>query len=153
MENIINIKKLLNNQVKKGSFCRYDIILRYIFIERFYQSDKKKNFRYKYYSDLLKARNREYDTEKFIRLIQSFEQFGYKEEFPIVLGYDKIMKNGAHRVACSLWFKIFSIPYRINKGKKGRKVFTEKWMIKHGFDNAMPLLKKTKKILFEKFDL
>jgi len=152
MANTINIKTLLSNQVKNGKFCRYDIILRYLFIENYYKEGKPENFQFKPHTRLIKLRKREYSAQRFVELIKLFEELGYVEEFPIVLDKNGIIRNGGHRLACCLWFKIYNIPFRVNPKRKGKKIFDNKWMTDNGFKKHIPLLKKIKNILFEGFD-
>ena len=149
----ISIKKLLSKQFKKNNFCRYDIVLRYLFIEGFYKSGESSEFDYEPYDLMLKGRGRKYDPRDFMRIIKSFEKYGFNKEYPIVLDSEKIMRNGAHRVACCLWFNIDKIPFRINERKEGRLVFNTKWMSKHGLEDQLPLLEKTKSKLFKKIGL
>jgi hypothetical protein len=149
----INVKKLLSKQFKKNNFCRYDIVLRYLFIEGFLDSDKSLDFDYEPYNLMLIGRGRKYNPRDFMEMIKSFEKYGFNKEFPIVLDSKKIMRNGAHRVACCLWFNINEIPFRINERKEGRLVFSTKWMSKHGLEDQLPILEKAKSRLFKKIGL
>jgi len=152
MANTINIKKLFDNQMKNGKFCRYDIMLRYLFIENYYKDGELENFQFKPHAKLIKLRNREYSAKRFIELIKSFNELGYVEEFPIVLDKKGIIRNGGHRLACCLWFEVHQIPFRVNPKKKGKKIFDNQWMTDNGFKKYIPTLKQTKKKLFEGFD-
>ena len=151
--NIINIKELLEKQFVGNKFARYDIILRYVFIEKYYKSNKLDDFKYKPYNKLLKIRNRDYDAKKFIKIINSFEEYKYKDKYPIVLDSNNIIRNGGHRLACCLWFGIKDIPYRVNEKKKGKRIFTKKWMINNGFSKYMKDLDKMKKDIFIKIGI
>ena len=150
--NIINIKELFEKQFVGGKFARYDIVLRYVFIQKYYESNKADNFKYKPYNKLLKIRNRDYNAKKFIKIINSFEEYKYRDEYPIVLDSNNIMRNGGHRLACCLWFGINDIPYRINKKKKGKRIFTKTWMIDNGFSKYMDMFDCVKNKLFLKME-
>jgi len=146
----INIRKLLLKQFKDKQFARYDIVIRYAFIEEFYHRGEPDDFSFEPYDRLIKERNRKYSSKKFIKIIKSFSKNGYKEQYPIVLDSRYIMRNGAHRVACCLLFDIENIPFRINENKKGKRIFNLRWMEKHNFSEYTPLLIYMKNSLFKK---
>ena len=68
----IHLKDYLPKQFDGNSFFRYDLMVRYLFIEKFYDSGETAEFRYKLYSRFYKHRKIEERSEKFIKIIKSF---------------------------------------------------------------------------------
>ena len=96
--------------IKIANQQRIDILIRILFIEWYY----KKND----YGDRLYTRTRETgktDPEmwkkRFIELIKSFEENGFNKKNPLKITNDYSLYNdGAHRLACIIYFKIIKIP-------------------------------------------
>ena len=150
----INVKEILSNQFENGKFCKYDIIIRYMFIREYYRKNKPELFRHKLYSILAKARDTKDRSKKFLRLIQSFEENGFDESYPIEMSGNFYICGATHRVALCLYFGIEEVPYKINDScKRKRRRFTKSWLKKNGFKKHIESIEKTKNKLFKKLGI
>lgn len=149
----IKVAELFAKQHRKRKFLRYDIIVRYLFIEKYYKENKPEDFNFDLYIRLAKARGKPGKRDNFIKMINSFERDGYLEKYPIVIKPNFCMCGGSHRLACCLWFEIEEIPIQIHKSSKMKVLFTKKWLLNKGFDDVMPYLDETKDFLFEKWKI
>ena len=147
----IKIGKLLNKQFDDNKFVRYDLIIKYLFIEKFYNDGKPEKFKFKLYNKLIKARHRKYNKDNFISIIKSFEKNGLDKKYPIIIGSDYFIRDGTHRLAACLWFDIDEI-FANKEERKGKKIFTKEWMLKNGFKKKMSLIKNTKSKIFKRFE-
>ena len=146
--------KYISNQKINNKFSRYDLIVKYMFIEEYYKQNKPKNFTYKLYTKIIKTRNREAQPYKFIKLINSFEEKGFDSKFHLYMTRNYITGGGKHRIACCLYFDVdeFPVIYREHYNKKKRD-YTAKRMVKYGFKKYMPLIKETKKNIFDRLGI
>ena len=136
-----NLKDLMLcqiNQTKKGDyFKRFDVIIRYMVIENFYdKNDYGIDLYIKMYKKIFPRRSKEVilkRLERFKRLITLAEnkQFDTKK-YPITLTPRFNIWDGSHRVACAIYFRRKSIFVL-----KIRKEF------KHGCDFGFNRFKKT----------
>jgi len=150
----IGIGDLLSKQFKDGLFMRYDVVVRYLFIKKFYSKNKPKNFNFKLYNRLAKARGRSGKRGRFIELISSFEKNGFLEKYPLIVKRNFCMCGGSHRLACCLWFNIKKVPIEFNKkNNKIKQLFTKEWLLKKGFEDVMPKLDRFKNNIFSKFNV
>lgn len=85
------------------------VAIRYLAIENYYGMN---NFGWDLYKKTLECRSNkkiEEDIEKFKRLINSFEVFGYKKGSAIYLDKNNCCFNGTHRLALCVWSSIDTI--------------------------------------------
>ena len=156
----INIADFLSRQFNKDGFYRYDLMVRYLFIKRFYSLNKPDNFTHDLYGKFYKQRKVKERSKKFIRIINSFEEKGFSEEYkPYMIMNEKYkMCGGNHRTACCLWFDIRKIPvyvsddfYSVCKVKK--RQWNKKWLISHDLKNYIPKLEKVRIKIFKKLGI
>jgi len=147
-------KDYIANQKDNDKFSRYDLIVKYLFIEKYYEMKKPKDLYFTPYELIIKTRERDAQPRKFIALIKSFEKKGYDKKYPLYMTRDYITGGGKHRIALCLWFNIkeFPVIYREHYRKKKRKYTREK-MIEYGFKKYMPDIKETKKKIFKKLNI
>lgn len=149
----ISTADLMKKQFFMGKFWRYDVVVKYMFINSFYQHNKTTNFDYTLYEKLYKgiSKNKRVKAEDFVPLILSFEKNGYDKNYPISVGRKgKYLCGGSHRLACCLWFKIERIPIVIHSTctRKAER-FSGVWMRKKGFLDSMREIKKIKREIFD----
>ena len=144
-----NTKEYISHQMIGDKFSRYDLIVKYMFIEEYFKQDKPDNFKYKLYSKIIATRDREAQPWKFVKLIRSFEKVGFDEQYHLYMTRDYIASGGKHRIALCLWFNISEFPviFREHYRKKKRD-YTKKKMIKYGFKKYMSKIEKTRKNIF-----
>jgi len=148
--NYIDLKTILKNQYEKGKFCKYDIIIRYLFVKEFYKQNKPDDFKYKLYSKLSAARGIKDRSKRFIKLIDSFEKKGYDKKYPLEFSKDYHICGGTHRIAICLYLDINEIPFIKNEScKRKRRRFNKKWLEDNGFQNNMQVINRAKNKLFK----
>jgi hypothetical protein len=149
-----NTKEYISHQTINGKFSRYDLIVKYMFVEEYFKQGKLDNFKYKLYSKIIATRDREAQPWKFIKLIKSFENVGFDDQYHLYMTRDYITGGGKHRIALCLWFNIpeFPVIFREHYRNKKRN-YTEKKMIKYGFKKYMPDIEKNRKNIFNKLGI
>jgi len=150
----------MKKQIRGGIFYRYDLIVRYLFIKRYYSEGKPKHFRYGLYSKFCKKRKVDERSEKFISIINSFEKNGFSDEYQphMIMNDDYRMCGGNHRTACCLWFKIYEIPVYIpdkfyDACKKKKRCWDKKWLTNHGLEKYVPRIEKVREKIFKQLGI
>lgn len=146
---MIDIKDLILNSYNDNIFNRMDIIVRYLYIENYYE---KNDIGYYLYEKMQKIRKGEkYNLKKFKETIKSFELNGYDKNFPIKLFKNKMLRDGSHRIACSLYFGIDKIPIKYLSTNKYIE-YSLKWFEKNNFssDEIKIIQQKYNEIMFER---
>lgn len=133
----------------KDNFNISDVIVRILAIENFYG---KNDFGFQWYNLMQRTRvahnpkipkDRANNQERFIKLIESFEQKGYDNNFPIELNKKMELLDGSHRFALSVYHHILSIPYFMPPEKSEVHVdYSLQWLIEHGLSFFVPTIKK-----------
>lgn len=79
-------------------------------------------------------RNMSDHKDEFITLINNFKNEGYNLDYPILVDRDLYIIDGAHRMACSLFFEISNIPiYTDSKFIDFiPNEYTKEWFLKNG---------------------
>lgn len=98
------IKELMDNALQDGYFMRLDVIINYIGIEAYYGKNEWDLYE-KY--EVTSGRKFEPSRDKFIKLIKSFEENGcLSKQYPLMIATKNFLhvRNGAHRLACALYF-------------------------------------------------
>jgi len=153
----IKTKNLMLKQFNNRKFWRYDVIVKCMFIERFYKQNKPDDFNWEIYNKLYKgiAKTKRIKTEDFIPLIYSFEEKGYDKEYPISVGKKEYyLCGGSHRFACCIWFKIPRIPIELHpKCKRKEDRFSGHWMKNNGFKKDMKTIKEYKRKIFKELGI
>jgi len=157
---IISLSTFMKKQIRGGTFYRYDLMVRYLFIKRYYSEGQSDKFRYKLYSKFCKKRKVDERSDKFISIINSFEKDGFSEDYEpyMIMNNDYRMCGGNHRTACCLWFGICEIPVYIpikfyDACKKKKRCWDKKWLISHGLKNYIPQLEKVREKIFKQLGI
>jgi hypothetical protein len=152
---LVDLRFLLSKQFESGKFCKYDIIIRYMFIKAYYKNGEPENFKYKPYSRLALSRDTKDRSKKFVKLIKSFEKDGFGEEYPpIEFSQNHFICGATHRIALCLYFGISKIPYKYNeKCKRKKRRFNKIWLKDNGFSQYVNKIEKTKNEIFKKLGI
>jgi len=146
IESMIDTSLLLHNQYLGEVFSRYDIILRYLTIANFMEGDTSFN-NYKFMQNERVGFSL---PENFITLIDSFKNNGFKMKYPIPIDSKGHLLDGAHRLACALYFDIEKVPVQIEQWSSSIK-FGFEWFERKGFEEEfLSVLEKTKREIFLK---
>ena len=145
--NVVPTNYLLSQQVLENSFIRYDVVVRYMAITSFYDKN-----------DLISLYNKMQEKRKgsrfsnpwkfFKKLIVNIEREGLEHDQPILVNQDLHIVDGAHRLACALYFKEPFISVKINKGFLPSP-FSLEWFRINGFtEKELDLIENRKLDLF-----
>lgn len=113
----INTNELMLCQYKIGMFNRYDIVVRLLAIEEYYE---KNNYGFSLYEKMQSERAKDasygkISLQRFIKLIESYEKNGYKKESELIIDEGLHLFDGSHRLALAIYFKIARLTVRIVK--------------------------------------
>jgi len=138
----ISVKEILENSFENEVFLRYDLVIKYMFIDTFMKKKKlKKKFeRFKLYHLLYLDKSPESAVKhhrRFIPIIKSFAEKGYDMMYPLHMSRQYHLQGGSHRLSCCLWFDIYEVPIVFIEGgwTDRKRRYTKKWMKKHKFRN------------------
>ena len=82
-----------------------DIIVRYLYVKAYVE--KKNYFKYKnLYEKMMHRRVNKSYYEEFNKIIDSFKKNGFIKKYHIPINKSNKLLNGAHRIACCLYFNI-----------------------------------------------
>ena len=130
----INTNELMLCQYKMGIFNRYDIVVRLLAIEEYY---RKNNYGFSLYEKMQseRAENASYgkiSLQRFIKLIESYEENGYKKDSELIINEGLHLFDGSHRLALAIYFGITRLTVRIVKRED--EVFDGKEWFEEQFD-------------------
>ena len=154
---IVNIRDLLKRHIVDGKFWRIDIIVKYFAILSYCN---KKTFGRMLY-DKFQSKRKGHNFSTFKPVIKSFKKNGWmhEEENRIPLNEYGRIHNGAHRLACCLYFDIDNIPVKqltednFDKSIKDAKI-TIGWMKRNKFEKkTIGRVNKMCKKIFKKLDV
>ena len=106
---------LLAKQVVDHTFNRYDIIVRYMAIDSFLSAKKEGINLYEKMQKNRGGSAYKNPWQVFQELITSFNNKGFDSNFPLLVNKDLHIADGAHRLACALYFNVPFIAVKINK--------------------------------------
>lgn len=151
LENQLIIKMptaaVLGNQFFNGLFMRYDILLRYLTVSSILSGSEKYVQEYKQ----MQAKRVDRDTEVNIRkLALNVGRKGFLSRYPISISSDGMLVDGAHRLACALFYEVDEVPVQIKHMDK-RVSYGREWFKEQGFkESLLNKLDQTKGQLFIK---
>lgn len=138
---------LLGNQFIHGEFSRYDVLLRYLTIQslRTGGEDLKP-----YYLRMQNERVGRETYQSLCELVTSIQNRGFLSRYPIPITEEGLILDGAHRLACALFFDVNEVPVTLEP-TRNKIYYGRRWFAEHGFDDEMlGRLDGTKDSLFEK---
>jgi len=112
---MIPIASLLEKQVVNNTFNRYDLIVRYMAIESFFNKNEKGRALYNKMQVNRRGSSFKNPWKVFKELIVSVNNDGLDASFPILVNSDFYIVDGAHRLACALYFNEKYIAVKVNK--------------------------------------
>lgn len=141
--NEYDVEEIFLHQNKKNGYSRWDIVVRYLAVENYYE---KNDFGFDLYRKMQEKRIKpeyvEASVDKFKELIKSYEEKGYDKNSEIVLDSNLNLVDGSHRMALALYHgqkniscKVYNEPFSIDYGME--------WFLEHDFSiNEIDLIKK-----------
>ena len=145
---MISTSNLLAKQVVNQSFNRYDLVVRYMAISSLFKSD---NIGISLYQKMQENRGGsayENPWNIFKELIISIKDNGFDVSQPILVNKDMHIVDGAHRLACALYFNEPFIPVKINK-KLSYSLYGISWFKSNDFNSSeLAIIEDNKQSLF-----
>ena len=115
---LCNTQKLFMRQRNEKDFLRYDVIIRLLAVENYYN---RNDYGWALYEKLrehqLKTTNVKNEIILFVDLIKSMEIHGFDSKSEIYIDKHFRLVNGSHRLALALYHKYNTIPCRIIRQK------------------------------------
>ena len=111
----MTLKELVNKVLFVGDKCiRHDVIVRLIAVECYMRTGETgelyEKLQKRRMATLAKGRYLAYDLTRFPQLIENFSEIGFDEETPIIVDTNEKIIEGAHRLACCIYFEIDTVP-------------------------------------------
>tara|TARA_B110000003_G_C16649310_1_gene533486 strand:+ start:1381 stop:2775 length:1395 start_codon:yes stop_codon:yes gene_type:complete len=106
---------LLAKQIVNNSFNRYDLIVRFMAIDSFLNAKKESFDLYEKMQEKRGGSAYKNPWKVFQSLISNFKNNGANPAYPILVNKDLHIVDGAHRLACALYFNVPFIAVKINK--------------------------------------
>lgn len=125
---------LLSKQVLNNKFNRYDLIVRYLAIDSILKKNKTGVDLYNKMQNARKGSIYKNPLKVFKKLIDSVSVNGMDASFPVLVNNDFHIVDGAHRLACALYFNEKYIAVNINK-KLSYSPYGIKWFKSNNFSN------------------
>jgi hypothetical protein len=145
---MISTSHLLAKQVVNQSFNRYDLVVRYMAISSFLNND---NIGISLYQKMQENRGGsayENPWKIFKDLIINIKDNGFDISQPILVNKEMHIVDGAHRLACALYFNEPFIPVKINK-KLSHSLYGISWFTSHDFNSSeLAIIEDNKQSLF-----
>lgn len=120
MKKIVNTIQTFNTAMGNNDYS-FDIYFRMAVIDNYLRGNEEI---WKLYFEMQRIRCQKIKEVKeeminhkteFISLINNFKLYGYDFNYPILLNKDGLIIDGAHRMACSIYFDIPSISTYTNR--------------------------------------
>ena len=134
-QQMISPNLLISRQIINGEFNRFDIIVRYLAIHSFINNDDSGIDLYQRMQNKRGSTAFSRPWKEFQKLISSFNKYGYDNTFPILVNDDLHIVDGAHRLACALYFNIPFIPIKVNS-KLDYSVYSIEWFKENSFSSS-----------------
>jgi hypothetical protein len=134
---------LLALQYQNGAFQRHDIILRSLAAKGIHEE----SFLFKdIYHKMQISRTGNCDYEGFVNLVKSISTHGLSPEYPIPISEEGVILDGAHRMACAIYFNFPYVHTRVFKSRKkiyyGKEWFSSRDFPKYIIDQIDDTLNK-----------
>jgi len=140
------IARQFNN--KNDDLNRYDIIVRYLAIEQFYNKNKA-NMKYDLYGKMqLKRDNKQISKDRVISLVKDIKKRGYDTKSSILVNRLQQLVDGSHRSASALYLDEAKIPM-IAHGYNEQVEFGINWFRENEFtEDEISYIKQMKDEIF-----
>jgi hypothetical protein len=143
----ISTGDLLGLQRLQDEFCRYDVLLRYLVAQGI---DEESHAHQNAYQQMQGLRVGKCDYARFVDLVKNIKDNGFSDKYPLPISEEGRLIDGAHRLACALYFGIDEVPVRVLETRK-RVDFSRPWFESRGFgDELLVSLDLCREALFER---
>lgn len=145
-EEEVETSNLFLHQFENNKCYREDIIVKFLGIEGYFENNNQKINLYRNNQKRrlkLSAVAEEEDWHRFTELIESFDKEGYKNIFHVKCDQNYKVMDGAHRVACALFFKVKEMMVNVIPGKFDIN-YSIDWYIRNNFSGDELLLIQNK---------
>jgi hypothetical protein len=126
---VIPTNLLLSKQFVNNQFNRFDIIVRYNAIHSYLNNDNVGVDLYKRMQEQRGGSPYTSPWKNFKVLIDNYKSVGYSTDSPILVNNELHIVDGAHRLACALYFKSPSVSVKINS-KLSYSLYSLDWFTK-----------------------
>jgi hypothetical protein len=136
---------LLGMQFREGAFNRYDVVMRYLTIEKIVNGYENALDEY----NMMQKKRVNGDTaDQFLELIASIRENEFSTKYPLPIDLNANLIDGSHRLACALYFNIKKIPYTVIQENSNIQ-YGLSWFREYEFSERTLIdLERTKKTLF-----
>lgn len=162
----IHIKVLLENVLfNKGEFCRIDIPIRVMAVEDYVKYQKINNLWWRMQFSKLwyrwgktEARTEDYRTtisiqkKRLTEMVAGFSK-GTFPDMPITIGSNYALKDGAHRLACHIYFNSEYVPVEFLDKPNFKPPGKDKLIMEHYTPEELDLIQNYINDIIRKYDL
>lgn len=111
---IISVKEVFCQNIGKGGFRRYDMIVRLLAVENYYGLNScGMELYYRMQSRRNETINAQSAVDRFRKLIESYDKDGYDPHSEIELGKDLCLIDGSHRMAMAMYHRCPTISAKV----------------------------------------
>jgi len=156
---VIPIKDILLGQHDDGKFVRYDLVIKYMFLKKYYKKGRRKQFGFKPYDNLFLYKGTSVPHvrkayRQYFKLIESFDEYGFRDDCPLSMDRRFFMHGGSHRLVLAIWHRMKEVPVEfVDKCRRSKRYHTKNWMKRHSGVKHMEALKRNKKRMFKRVGL
>ena len=92
--------------------------------------------------------------QEFIELIQKFKLYGFDFDQPILVNKDGLIIDGAHRMACALYFQAPSISLYTDKNYENftPEIYSREWF-EENLKECIPYAEKQKEMIRRRYNV
>ena len=123
---------ILSKQYVENDFNRFDIIVRYLVIVSYMQSNNEYFDLYIRMQNIRGNSNYQNPLNNYINLINKINKHGFDLNYPIIVNENLELVDGAHRLAAALYFNCNIIKIKI-VSDKNQYLFGKNWFQDNGF--------------------
>ena len=111
---VIEVNELIKKQYEGEKFLRYDIIVRLLAIEEYFEKNSYGMSLYKkMQNERIHPNYADVSVERFERLINSCKKSGFDTDSEILVDSEMRLMDGSHRVALALYYGLSYIKLRV----------------------------------------
>ena len=154
-----NIVKTIPLFIKSMADCdySYDIYFRMAVIEEYQKGNKKI---WDLYQKMQQTRCNQNPVipiyminhkNEYCELIQSIEKEGYNYNYPILINKDYLIIDGAHRMACALYFNCPTISIIQEQKDIIPNEYTKEWFINNHLSECIPYAEHQKRLVRSRY--
>lgn len=151
----MTLKDLVNKVLFANGRClRSDIIVRYIGVEHYVKTGEVaplyEKLQKRRMATLARGRDVTYNPNRLTRLVDSFKEIGFNRGTPIIIGLNEQIIEGAHRLACCMYFNIDPVPIERWMDQNGSQEHCA-WLRENFDEEELVAINKKKEELYGQF--